>query len=101
MNDFPHKLNEWVDVEKEIDTYDPVIDKKGQVVGVKKGKRTVTEKTMYTRLGAPRSISCADTDHFWTIPDRHNHVAACKNCSKRQFIRAVYERIVDGKILPR
>lgn len=101
MSDFPHKLNEWVEEEKEIPTFDPIVDKKGNITGVKEGIRKVSEKVMYTQLSTPQILSCNELQHYWFIKDRHSHIAHCKKCKKRQFIRAVYEQVRDGKILNR
>lgn len=97
--DFPKPLDQWLDEPVEIATIDPII-KHGKVVGTKEGKRTVVQKTHYSE--APfNKFSCAESNHYWCIPDPHEHVAHCKNCPKRQFIRAVFERVVDGKIVDR
>jgi hypothetical protein len=101
MTDFPHKLNEWTEEPIEISTIDPVLNKKGEVVALKQGKRAVMQRVKYTQLSAPHKVSCLDSEHYWTIPDKHIHVAYCRDCTKRQFIRAVYEKVVDGKILAR
>jgi len=97
---FTKPLDEWVKEPKEIDVIEPVIED-GRVTGLQKGKRTVYETVRYTRIGKPKKVSCGDLQHSWHIPDKHNHVAHCKNCSKRYFIRAVFEKVKDGKILNR
>lgn len=98
--EFPHKLDEWIDEEVEVATLEPVLNEKQEVVGIKHGKRKAHQKTMYTR--APEvSVDCGKGSHDWYIPDKHVHVAFCKKCPKRRIIRAVYERVTNGKILDR
>lgn len=101
MSDFPKPLNEWVEEPVEIATIDPVLNNKGEVVGLKHGKRITTQKTMYSRLSDARRITCNDLEHDWYIPDKHSHVAHCKGCKKRKFIRAIYEKVSNGKIVDR
>jgi hypothetical protein len=101
MKDYPFKLGEWIDEPVEITTVDPVLNARGAVVGMKEGKRTVMQRTHYTELSEPLRMSCNDLHHNWTIPDPHQHVAHCSKCRKKQLIRAVYERVVDGQILDR
>jgi len=100
-NDFDKPIGEWTEESVEIATIEPTINKRGEVTGLKHGTRKATQKVRYDRLNAPQTISCASMQHSWFIPDPHNHVAHCHNCKKRQLIRSVYERVVDGKILDR
>lgn len=100
QNDFPKPLDIDIEEPVEIATYDPVI-KNGKVVGLEQGKRTVTQKVRYTKLSEPQKITCTPMNHEWYIPDKHVHLAHCKGCKKRQFIRAVFEKVVDGKIVDR
>lgn len=100
MNDFPHPLDTWITEEKEQDILVPVVDKNGKVERLEKQKQIVTQKVQYTQA-IDRTIDCGNLKHYWTIPDPHVHVAFCNNCSKRRMIRAVFEKVVDGKILNR
>lgn len=100
MNNYPFPLDQDIQEDVEITTVDPVI-KNGKVVGLNHGKRTTTQRTRYTKLSEPLVTSCSPLQHDWYIKDKHVHVAHCRNCLKRQFIRAVYERVKDGKILNR
>lgn len=98
--EFDKPLNEWVQEEIEIATIEPVLNEKHEVVGLKHGKRKAYEKTMY--VNAPEtSVDCGKGSHMWHIPDKHKHVAFCKKCPKRRLIRAVYERVIEGKIVDR
>lgn len=100
MSNFGKPLDEWHEEPVEIATVEPVI-KNGRVLGLRQGKRTVMQKVRYSKLSEPSRLSCAENGHYWTIPDKHNHVAHCSNCPKRQFIRAVYEKVTEGQIVPR
>lgn len=100
MNNFPKKLDEWIEEEKEIDVVIPVLNKKGEVESLSKEKKIVKERVQYTQA-IDRKIDCGTRKHYWTIPDKNIHVAYCNNCSKRRMIRAVYEKVLDGKILNR
>lgn len=101
MDAFPKNLDQWHEEPIEIDTIDPILNKNGDVVGMKTGKRTVTQKVRYSQMSSPRKVACGDMQHEWYIPDPHDHVAHCRNCPKRKFIRSVYERVLQGKILDR
>lgn len=100
MTDFPHKLNEWITEEKQVDTLVPTLDKKGNITGLEKQKQTIVQKVQYTQ-SVDSVIDCGTRKHYYTIPDPHVHIAFCTNCKKRKMIRAVYEKVVDGKILNR
>jgi hypothetical protein len=100
VSDFPHPLDEWITEEREQDVLVPILDKKGNVQGLEKKKQTVIQKIQYTQA-VDKTIDCGNFKHFWTIPDPHVHTAFCNNCSKRRMIRAVFEKVVDGKILNR
>lgn len=95
------KLNEWTDEPIEIATMEPEFDRNGRVKGIKQGKRTTTERVHYSRLSEPHKVSCPDMGHDWHIPDKNDHIAHCRGCAKKQFIRAIFEKVVDGKILGR
>ncbi len=97
---FDKPLDTWIEEPIEIATMDPVI-KNGRVVGIQQGKRTVTQQVRYSKLSKPQRLSCKPDKHNWYIPDPHEHVAHCKNCVKKQFIRAVFEKVENGKILAR
>lgn len=99
MNSFDKPIGEWIEEEIDIPVLEPVL-KGDEVVGIKHTTRKATQKTMYTH--APETkVSCADQEHDWFIPDKHDHTAHCRKCLKRKLIRAVYEKVVDGKIVDR
>lgn len=100
MNNYPFPLDQDIKEDVEIATVDPVI-KNGRVVDLKQGKRTTTQITRYTKLSDPLVTSCSPLQHYWYIKDKHTHVASCRNCLRRQFIRAVRERVVNGMIVDR
>jgi hypothetical protein len=97
---FDKPLDEWVEEEIEIPVIEPVLNKKMEVVGLKHSKRKASQRTIYTQSKEER-ISCSKGQHNWHIPDKHDHVAHCYNCTKKRMIRAVYERVTGGKILDR
>jgi hypothetical protein len=99
MTKFDKPIGEWISEEVDVAVIEPVI-KDGKVVGVHHATKKVPQRTMYTKASESK-VDCGDKQHDWYIPDRHNHVAFCRNCKKRRFIRAVYERVIDGKILNR
>jgi len=98
---FDKPLNTWIEEEIEIPSMEPIIDKRGNVAGVKQRTTKATRKTHYSKLSDPQKMSCFEKDHSWYIPDPHIHIAHCKNCVKKQYLRAVFEKIVDGKIIDR
>lgn len=100
-NKFDKPLGEWVEEEKEMPVFEAVLNKKGEVVGLKEGSRKVKQKMLYSQVGQPEKVSCKPNHHDYYIPDPHVHVAHCRNCSKRKFIRAIFEQVKDGKILNR
>lgn len=100
MNEFPHKLDTWVEEEIDIPVIEPVLNEKQEVVGIKHTTRKATQKTMYTKA-VETKVSCSDGSHDYFIPDRHNHVAHCKSCKKKRLVRAVYEKVIDGHVLDR
>ena len=64
-------------------------------------KERVSIKTRYTKA-TPHVMSCRDGNHCWEMIDRHKHLAACAHCTKRRFLRAVYEAITpDGHLIDR
>lgn len=97
---FDKPIGEWVNEKVEVATLEPVFDKKGELSGLKQGTRIVNQRTIYTDT-KERMIDCGNKKHDYHIPDRHNHVAVCRNCTKRRIIRAVYEMVRDGKVLNR
>ncbi len=100
MTDFPKKLGEWIEEEKEVEMMVPILDAKGRVSGMEKQKQVVKQKVQYSQA-IDQKIDCGTRKHYWTIPDSHVHTAFCRDCKKRRFIRAVYEKVVDGKFLNR
>lgn len=93
-------LGEWTEETKETISTVPVIEN-GRVTGLKHQPLTIKQRVRYDQLSLPQKLSCTENDHYWHIPDKHTHIAHCKNCTKKQFIRAVYEKVVDGTIIPR
>ena len=80
---------------------EPEINKQGKVTGFKKTIKKAIQKVHYSKLSEPVQMSCSDKKHNWFIPDVHNHTASCRNCKQKRFIRAIFERVKDGKILDR
>lgn len=99
--EYPFKINEWQDEEVEITTIDPVLNKKGEVVGLKQGTKKAVQRVRYSEMSKPRVMSCGDMEHDWHIPDKNVHTAHCRSCPKRKFIRAVFEQVKGGRIFDR
>lgn len=95
---FDKPLGEWIEEEVEMSSYAPILNRKQEVVGLKQVKKKVPLKTMYTQMSDAQKIDCGKGNHQWFIPDRNVHIAHCPNCKKKRMIRAVYDRIEDGKI---
>ncbi len=98
---FDKPIGEWIDEPVDVATIEPVFSKSGEFVSLKRGKKTVNQRTMYSQMSDPQSIDCGNKNHFWHLPDKHNHVSHCKKCPKRVLIRAVFEKVIDGKIVHR
>lgn len=99
MPDMP-KLDTWMEEPVEVPSFQAVVNKKGDVVGIEKGTTTKYIKTIYSKV-EPKKMSCADRQHFWVMTDKHRHIASCRNCTKNRFLRAVYEAIKEGHIIDR
>lgn len=99
MSDFNKPLDEWVEEEVKVPSYEVKFDK-GKPTHIEETEVTRKIKTIYTKV-VPVKMSCKDMKHNWYMLDKRKHIAACTNCIKHRYLRAIYETIKDGKIIDR
>lgn len=95
------ELDAWKDEEKEVSHNVVVFNPEKNRLSVEKVTKKVVIPTLYTRVGNAMPATCAVGEHDWFMEDRHKHIAACHNCPKHRFLRAVFEYIEDGHIYDR
>jgi hypothetical protein len=95
MDKFSKPLNQVITEYHEVER--DVFEVNGETgeVNIKRVKDKIPIKTIYTKATS-KKFTCGEGKHYWTMIDRHRHVAKCKHCRKHRYLRAVYEKI-DGQ----
>ena len=98
MKKFDKPLDTWIEEEKEIPVFMPQVDKRGNLTGLKQGKRKIIEKTMYQRV-TPVKFDCGYGNHNYSMKDIHRYIASCSKCMKNKFLRPGIEDLKEGHII--
>lgn len=81
MNDnFDKPLNEWVEEEVEIPSFEPVVNEQAERVEFRQTTRKATRKTYYAKSEA-RKLLCSSGDHFFYPKDKKKSIFVCNKCS--------------------
>lgn len=89
------KIDEIVEVEKNVLAYDP----KSNKVYSKKVTEKVSVPTVYTKA-TTETLLCPKNKHYFVMKDRNSYEAECINCSLVMFLNPIKDTIIDGKIIP-
>lgn len=76
-NEFNKPLNQWVEDEIEVPSYEPKLNKKEKRIEFTKTTKKVTRKTMYVN-SIPRKFSCADGHKYFCL-DKKKYIFKCIN----------------------
>lgn len=82
IKEFDKPLDEWIEEEIEVPTIEPVLNKSGKVVKLKKTIRKATQKTFYSR-GKSRKVLCGDHEYYSL--DKGKYLFRCKHCDWRMI----------------
>lgn len=76
---FNKPLNEWIEEEVEVPSFEPIVNEKMKRVEFKQTTRKATKKTFYAK-SEPRKLLCSSGEHFFYPKDRKKSIFACNRC---------------------
>lgn len=89
MSDFDKPLNQWVEEEIEIPSFEPVVNEAEKRVEYNQVMKKATRKTYYSD-SRPRQLIC--NDHFFYPEDKKKALFACNRCRYKKIAYPVTYR---------
>jgi len=89
MPNFDKPLNEWVEEEVEIPSFEPVVNEEHKRVEFRQTMKKATRKTYYAK-SEPRQLIC--NEHFFYPEDKKKALFACNKCNYKKIAYPVTYR---------